>query len=206
MHEILSQNTKLEIVKKYSGIKNNSFHLTRNSETLIDNYITDCQLNNRCEQDLTKAYNELVELISMNENNDDLPTVIFKHDIDIFFREKESGIYYYVEVKYNDDHDTGKFVDINRKLLKTYAYLVRGFGKDAVVKPVLFYFTNKKMKGNIYVPENDVIYRGKRFFEKFANIAYEEIDGYMPNISEDEKTVKIFDDLYKRIVSNRNSN
>ena len=48
------------------------------------------------------------------------------HDVDILFKNLKSNTYYYVEVKYNDDHDTGKFVDINRKFLKTYAYNLTG--------------------------------------------------------------------------------
>jgi len=200
MHDILSQNTKLEIIAKYSGKKSNSFKLSRESETLIDNYITDCQTSGYNESALAAAYAELVRKIKINEQNAALTCVDFKHDIDILFREKSSGVFYYVEIKYNDDHDTGKFVDINRKLLKTYAYLVRELGKDAIVKPILFYFTNKKMKGNIYIPENEVIYRGKRFFDTFTNIKYEDVDGYMRGISEDEKTKKIFDDLYDKVV------
>ncbi|MDR0975858.1 MAG: hypothetical protein LBM01_02765 [Christensenellaceae bacterium] len=199
MHEILKGNSKLEIITKYSGVKSNKFYLSRASETLIDNYITDCQINNYSEQQLLSAYSSLVQQIGVNERNDKLPVVEFKHDIDVLFREKATGVYYYTEIKYNDDHDTGKFVDINRKLLKTYAYLVREFGANAV-KPILFYFTNKKMKGNIYIPENEVIYRGERFFDRFTNIKYEDVDGYMRNISEDEKTKKIFDDLYTKIV------
>ena len=202
MHEILSSNSKLEIIAKYSGKKSNSFKLSRESETLIDNYITDCQTGGYSEAALGTAYAELVRKIKDNEQNTALTCVDFKHDIDVLFREKASGVYYYVEIKYNDDHDTGKFVDINRKLLKTYAYLVRELGNTAIVKPILFYFTNKKMKGNIYVPENEVIYRGKRFFDTFTNIKYDDIDGFMKTISEDEKTKKIFDGLYIKVVKN----
>jgi hypothetical protein len=201
--EILSQNSKLEIISEYSGKKNNKFKLSRDSETLIDNYISECQVENYSERELETAYSDLVRQILINERNDKLQTVEFKHDIDVLFREKESDVYYYVEIKYNDDHDTGKFVDINRKLLKTYAYLVRELGENSVVKPILFYFTNKKMKGNIYVPENGVIYRGKGFFDRFTNIKYEDVDRYMKNISEDEKTKNIFDGLYAKIVQNQ---
>ena len=31
-----------------------------------------------------------------------------KHDIDLVFKDRKTGIIYYVEIKYNDDHDTGK--------------------------------------------------------------------------------------------------
>lgn len=84
-----------------------------------------------------------------------------------FFKtNKQTGVIYHLEVKYNDDHDTGKFVDINRKFIKTYAYLVREF-PNAKIEPILFFFNNKKMKGNIYVPENTNIRRGKAFLMSF---------------------------------------
>jgi len=197
---ILAHNTKLEIINEFSGVKSNKFILSRDSETLVDNYITSCQVNNFTENQIELEFNNLVNSIIANERNNNLQTVAFKHDIDVLFREKESGIYYYVEIKYNDDHDTGKFVDINRKLLKTYAYLIRKLGADVTIKPILFFFTNKKMKGNIYVPEKEVIYRGKRFFESFTNVKYDDVDEYMKSISNDEKTKKIFDDLYMKIV------
>ena len=47
--------------------------------------------------------------------------------IDALFQPNEES-YVYVEIKYNDDHDTGKFVDINRKFIKTYAGLVNDLG------------------------------------------------------------------------------
>ena len=200
VHEILAHNTKLEIVSEYSGIKQNRFKISYESNALIDSYITSCQINNYSETELKNSYNALINKINSNEQNSNLSCIDFKHDIDVLFREKESNIHYYVEIKYNDDHDTGKYVDINRKFLKTYAYLARELGQKIKLVPILFYFTNKKMKGNIYVPENEVIYRGKRFFDSFTNIRYEDVDRYMKNISECEKTKKIFDDLYNKIV------
>lgn len=65
---------------------------------------------------------------------------------------------------------------------------------------ILFYFNNKKMKGNIYLPESQIIYRGKRFFDSFTNIKYEDMDSYMKNISESPETIQAFNDLYKKIV------
>ena len=107
-----------------------------------------------------------------------------------------------MEIKYNDDHDTGKFIDINRKLLKTYAYLVRElkiYDKNKF-RPMLFYFTNKRMKGNIYIPENE-IYRGSRFFDKYTTIKYSDLENYMLNISENEETIKQFNDMYNKVVN-----
>jgi len=117
------------------------------------------------------------------------------------FKDKRNGIYYYVELKYNDDHDTGKFVDINRKFIKTYAGLVKKLGiKDTKqLKPILYYLNRKIMKGNIYVPEETHIYRGEKLFKEFLTMKYDDVDGYLKNVSEDKDIVEIFDNLYKKI-------
>jgi len=124
-----------------------------------------------------------------------------KHDVDVLFKDKRSGIYYYVETKYDDNHDTGKFVDINRKFIKTYAGLVNKLGiKDMKqLKPILYYLNRKIMKGNIYVPEETHIYRGEKLFKEFLTIKYDDVDKYLKNVSEDREIVEIFDNLYKKI-------
>ena len=79
-----------------------------------------------------------MEQIKKNESNVNSDTITITHDVDILFKNLHNNTYYYVEVKYNDDHDTGKFVDINRKFLKTYAYLKRALGINVNLKPILF--------------------------------------------------------------------
>ena len=200
MDEVISDNLNNEIIRQYSGKKSNNFALSKKSDALIDAYITNCQIGNYSEDELLQNFNNLIKEINKNESNVSNEVAYFKHDVDVLFRDKSTNIYYYVEIKYNDDHDTGKFVDINRKLLKTYAYLQRELGEDKILKPILFYFNNKKMKGNIYLPESQVIYRGKRFFDSYTNIKYEYMDAYMKNISESPETIQAFNDLYTKIV------
>ena len=53
---------------------------------------------------------------------------------------------------------------------------------DSALRATLFYFTNKRMKGNIYLPEDLCVYRGKRFFDEFASIDYALMDEYMRNM------------------------
>lgn len=123
------------------------------------------------------------------------------HDIDLLFRRK-GGQYIYTEIKYNDDHDTDKFIGINRKVLLTYALLVhelRITDVDALV-PCLMYFNNKTMKGNIYLPEATAIYRGKRFFDAFTTVDYGEIDEVFAHINESKELNEKFDTLSKRIL------
>lgn len=198
--EVLSRNPDLEIIEKYSGKKSNKFELTAKSDSLIDAYISGCQAHNYSAKELEQMYLSLLKQIAQNESNSELEVNTFNHDVDILFRNKKTQVVNYVEVKYNDDHDTDKFVGINRKLLKTYAYLQRELGKDTHLTPILFYFNNKRMKGNIYIPEDVCIFRGERFFKTYTDIKYEDLDYYMKNISESPEVIKIFDELYQKIV------
>ncbi len=197
MNLLIQNDERYKVIENYSGKKSNKFELSSTNETLIDKYITRCQTENiKIETEFPKLLNKII-------SDTDTKTSKFNHDIDLLFKDKQTGIIYYLECKYNDDHDTGKFVDINRKFIKTYAYLVRELNiKDSnKLVPILFFFTNKKMKGNIYVPEETNIYRGKKFFEKFLNIKYEEVDDYLANLSEDKETIKSFKTLYDKIMN-----
>lgn len=204
IHQILLVNSNNKIIEEYSGKRSNKFYISKKTEMLIDKYISDCETLGYTEEQLKLNYEKLLNQIIENEKDNTLETINFKHDVDVLFEDKKNSITYYVEIKYNDDHDTGKFVDINRKLLKTYAYLVRElkiYDKEKF-RPMLFYFTNKRMKGNIFIPENE-IYRGNRFFEKYTTIKYSELENYMLNISENPQTVKQFNDMYDKVVNER---
>lgn len=193
---LIENETDYEIIKKYSGKKSNSFLLSQTDESLIDKYISDCQLkqDGYCNLEFPKLQKQLLINKDPNQNT-------FKHDIDLLFRDKKTEKFYYLEIKYNDDHDTGKFVDINRKFIKTYAYLVNELKIKSIeeLTPILFFFNNKKMKGNPYLPEKTNIRRGERFFEEFLKIKYEELNNFMEHLSESPQTIKLFEDLYNTI-------
>ena len=167
IHDIVKTEKNIEIVKEVSGIKNTNLKISIESDKLIDEYITD-QQNNFDNNHLSNKFIELQKQIIKNEKHSQ-NIVSYKHDVDICFYSKLTGKYFYVEIKYNDDHDTGKFVDINRKFLKTYAGLVNHFKVNDIntFKPILYYFTKKIMKGNIYIPETTNIYRGDKLFSEF---------------------------------------
>lgn len=198
MELLIESDGKYRIIKQYSGKKNNTFKLSIYNDSLIDNYISKCQVE---DVNLEKEFPNLLKEIIKNKNGE---SNSFKHDIDLLFENIETGKIYYLECKYNDDHDTGKFVDINRKFIKTYAYLVKEFNIDEhsiqKLTPILFFFTNKKMKGNIYIPESTNIRRGKRFFDEFLTVTYQDVDNYLSNLSEDDSTIYAFNNLYKRIL------
>lgn len=198
MAVIIQQDGRYEIIKEYSGKKDNHFHISRKNDEMIDNYITRCQIESNF--DLEKEFAILYKELVCNRTGD---MIDFKHDIDLLFKDKITNVYYYLEIKYNDDHDTGKFVDINRKFIKTAGYLANELNVDNVeqFKPILFFFNNKKMKGNIYIPEETNIYRGKRFFDEFLTIPYDSVESYMSNLSESDETIQAFNDLYNKVMS-----
>lgn len=196
-------------LEELSGIKRTAFNISAKNDNLIDAYITNRQGEyNTSDKELKEYFNILSEGIQNNclELSDSNYTL--RHDIDLFFKENDHNNYYYAEIKYNDDHDSGKYVDINRKFIKTYAYLhehlLEKYDRDHTkftLKPLMFFFTNKKMTGNIYIPEDINIYRGEEIFDEFFNyIEYASIDQYLKSISENESTVKKFDDLYKKVM------
>ena len=198
MTKLIENEGKYEIIEKYSGKRNNKFQILSAKDSLIDEYITRCQTE---EIILEDEFYKLKKRLSKKYFNGTMIQV--KHDIDLVFKDRKTGIIYYVEIKYNDDHDTGKFVDINRKFIKTYAYLLTEFNIEDPLKivPILFYFNNKKMKGNNYIPEKTNIRRGKRFFDEFLSLSYEILENYLLELSEKPENIKKFDDLYKFVMA-----
>ena len=193
---IISSENKFKILEEYNGKKNNKFYLSDTNIKRIDDYIAKCQYEHTA--DLKKEFRLLKNEI-LNDKGANFIEV--KCDTDLIFYNNEN--IYYFEVKYNDDHDTGKFVNINKKFITTYAVIATELKnkkyKETVI-PILFYFTNKKMKGNNYIPEETNIRRGKRFFDEFLSIKYDDLEKCLSNISENKKNIKIFDELYQKIM------
>lgn len=197
MTMLVANESNYEIISDYSGRKSNVFTLSVTNDARIEAYITKCQFdsNINIEEDFPKLLKEIVA-------DSDTNLMSFSHNIDLMFRDKNTGIIYYIESKYDGGGNTGKTVDINRKFIATYAYLCRQFNiKDyKEIVPILFFFTNKKTEGNIYIPEKTNIRRGKGFFEQFLHVNYSEVDEYLLTLSESSEVIKMFDDLYKKVV------
>jgi len=106
-----------------------------------------------------------------------------------------------VEIKYNDDHDTGKFMDINRKLLKTYAGLVRYLAVKSKenFKPILYYFNyHKRYYPSPYLREGIEILRGEELFQKFSlPISYGEVEAKLSEL--EDRLENRFDDFREQI-------
>ncbi len=146
VQQIIIQDQNLTILKECGKKK-----LIINSKTdrIIDEYITKRQVNMSLKS-FEQDFNKLLIDIFNSEKSDKSSLEVIKHDIDMIFKTKD-GVTHYIEFKYTDDHDTGKFADINRKFLKTYAGLINYLGvqnfEDLV--PSIYYFNNIIKKCNI---------------------------------------------------------
>ena len=189
-------------VMEDSGRKIRLF-FTHQTDALIDAYITDRQLPNSPD-DCTELFDNLLEEILAIESNltDEQRQGITK-DVDGLFQ-TDDGVIVYTELKYNDDHDTGKFVDINRKFIKTWAGLAVRYRIQSTSEllPILYYFNPRKRYGPIYVPSKNIM-RGPQLFEQFLHINYNDVDGYLSEIGDDPEILAIFDKMYDAV---RNQN
>jgi len=198
MHLIIKNETYLEILEEYSWKRIwNEVYCNNKTSSFIDKYIDSQQeWNNNLE--VEKNFKNLLSKIYENKDDNDLLKV--KHDIDILFRDKRDWKIYYLEAKYNDDHDTWKFVDLNRKLIKTYAWLVKNLDmKKNDFIPILFYMNEKVRYTNPFIPQKTNIIRWRDLFNRFFSIKFEELDEYLKNIWEDKDVIKLFDDLLEKI-------
>lgn len=175
-----------------------SLSFSAKTDAMIDAYITTRQLPTSPD-DCAAQYQELKNNIFEIERRSSEPKQTIRKDIDALFRAGD-GRYVYAELKYNDDHDTGKFVDINRKFIKTYAGLLNELEIDDMkdLRPVIYYFNPIKRWGPIYVPSKDIV-RGKQMFEMYFSTKFNEVDRYLREIGEDPVILKLFDDVYQKV-------
>lgn len=175
-----------------------TLRFTAETDALIDRYITRRQLPDspeNCEQEFTALLDKILEI----ERGTSQEPEAIKKDIDTLFTTHE-GNFVYVELKYNDDHDTGKFIDINRKFLKTYAGLVNDLNikTRSELTPLIYYFNPTKRWGPIYTPSSHIM-RGAQLFDTFFEAKYTDVDKYLREIETDGEILRLFDALYERV-------
>ena len=174
-------------------------YFTPYTDALIDSYITMRQLPNSPDDCTLQFDNLLDEIIKIESSAKDEDRQGIVKDIDGLFKTKDGKIIY-TELKYNDDHDTGKFADINRKFIKTWAGLVVRLGiknKEDLV-PIIYYFNSTKRYGPIHTPSRNIM-RGPQLFDKYLQTKYSDVDKYLSEIGDDPEIVKLFDNLYASI-------
>jgi hypothetical protein len=176
-----------------------TLYFTSRTDALIDSYITERQLPNSPD-DCTSLFEQLLQnILEVESSVKDNERQGIKKDVDSLFKIKK-GVIVYTELKYNDDHDTGKFVDINRKFIKTWAGLaVRLKIKEkSELLPILYYFNSTKRYGPIYTPSKNIM-RGPQLFENFLHTKYSDVDRYLTEIGDDPVITKMFDNVYKKV-------
>ena len=172
---------------------------TPETDALIDNYITGRQLPDSPD-DCTPLFDDL--LSSIIEIESDSPAEerqgIVK-DIDALFRTSD-GLTVFAELKYNDDHDTGKFADINRKFIKTWAGLAVRLKIDSPdeLLPILYYLNPRKRYGPIHTPSRNIM-RGPQLFNRFLQTRYEDVDKYLAEIGDDQEVLRMFDEMFEKV-------
>lgn len=200
LRNIVEIDTGVKVMED-SGKKIRLF-FTHQTDALIDTYITDRQLPNSPD-DCTKVFDSLLkEILTIERQATDEQRQGITKDVDGLFQ-TDDGLIVYTELKYNDDHDTGKFVDINRKFIKTWAGLAVRYQIQSTrdLLPILYYFNPKKRYGPIYAPSKNIM-RGAQLFERFLHISYDEVDGYLSEIGDDPEILAIFDRMYN-VVRNQ---
>jgi len=180
---ILSKNnlTRLNVVQEYSG-KTKSLKLEENSRKAIDDYVGEGKIQHKASEG---EFSKLLETIFKYQTSSEGKFESRKLDVNLLMRDRDDNRYYYIEVKYCDDHDTGKFVSINRKFLYTFAGLIHELSirgkihdKDDII-PILYYFDDGLKKyENVFLIEGTLIegtnelkgnvLRGKKLFELFG--------------------------------------
>ncbi len=168
-------------------------------DALIDSYITSRQLPDSPDE-CTPYFDELLKEIIRSEavaSQKDRQGIV--KDIDALFC-TDKGQIVYTELKYNDDHDTGKFADINRKFIKTWAGLSVRLGNKSSedLFPIIYYFNPTKRYGPIHTPSRNIM-RGPQLFDEYLSTRYEDVDRYLSALSDDRVILEFFDDMYDRV-------
>jgi len=197
LRNIIEMDTGVQIMPD-SGKKIKLFFTTE-TDALIDGYITERQLPNSPD-DCSKAFSSLLDrILEIEQAAGDEQRQGITKDVDGLFQ-TDDGLIVYTELKYNDDHDTGKFVDINRKFLKTWAGLAVRYhirSKNELL-PILYYFNATKRYGPIYTPSSNIM-RGSQLFDRFLHINYADVDRYMTEIGDDPEILAIFDIMHNAV-------
>tara|TARA_Y100000748_G_scaffold231578_1_gene195601 strand:- start:1956 stop:2747 length:792 start_codon:yes stop_codon:yes gene_type:complete len=197
--DIIERNPKLEL-HELSGkkIKKTNSIQTRSA---IDDYMTDFNSANKTSEN---DFNILTSLIYNNEPSE-VKKGTKKVDVDLLFINKDEDKIYFFESKAVDDHDTGKFDDINRKVFATYGALLNELRPNERHKlvPNLMYFSERVRYDPIYIPKNHQ-FRGRAFFKNFLDYDLSELDTIL--IKASDAISPYIKEKYKEIVIDQKYN
>jgi hypothetical protein len=197
IHNLVETDHNIDVLED-SG-KKIILYFTHETDALIDSYITERQLPGSPD-DCTPQFTQLLKkIIEIESKVDPSNRHGIKKDIDGLFKTRD-GTMIYTELKYNDDHDTGKFADINRKFIKTWAGLAVRHNIKTIddLKPIIYYFNSTKRYGPIHTPSQNIM-RGPQLFEKYLETPYKDVDNYLKELGDDPEILAIFDSMYSRV-------
>jgi len=192
IHELMAQTDRIELVSK-CGQTSGSREVTVDSLALIDDYIF-----RKKSGETSLTFSQLLNEIAQNEFNSSLAVSSVVYDTDLVFKDSNSSTIFYAELKLSDNHDSGKTVDIYRKWLKTYACLVRQFGPEVKVVPLMVYINDSQIKSSPYC-DSSSIYTGKRLLDEFTPFNFDDISKEMELVANSEATRTYFDLLETKI-------
>jgi hypothetical protein len=120
------------------------------------------------------------------------------NDVDLLFTDKNNQLVY-VELKFNDDHDTGKHPDIYRKVLKTGLAIEQLVSKP--VLPCVYYFNAGQRNLIPYLPVSQR-FSGAEFFEKYLSVDYSLVANRLKHLSETDEVKARFQALAEAVLFN----
>jgi hypothetical protein len=118
------------------------------------------------------------------------------NDVDLLFTDKNNQLTY-VELKFNDDHDTGKHPDIYRKVLKTGLAIEQLVSKP--VLPCVYYFNAGQRNLVSYLPQAQR-FSGSEFFEKYLTVDYSLVANRLKHLSETIEVKSRFQALAESVL------
>ena len=194
-----------------NGGKQTCFIISNRNQILIDNYVNECIKVGAEKSKIEENFKNLLAEIQNNikeekENPKIYDFSIFKNDVDLLFFKTCNNDYYYVELKKEDNHDSGKTKDMYKKVIKTFTCLLYEDYSDNdnrlminSLTPILLFFGDIKNPSNILPKEN--VFSGSLFFDNYLNISFNMINENMCEVSNSKKINDILLDKNKYILN-----
>lgn len=167
------------------------FKIPGSLDAVVDGYIM--QRKRSDNDDPSEEYSLMREAWSGLGETD---SIFAPNDIDLLFRDSD-GQMTYVELKFNDDHDTGKHPDIFRKIIKTGLAI-----EVQVQEPVLscVYFFNPGERNLVKFLPREQRFFGRDFFEKYLSIEYDSVADALSKVGTDPTVQRRFIDFFFETV------
>ena len=159
--------TRFSIVEEYSRRRNLRLEIEKTCCERIDAYTRGRLIRHR-PSELRPKFIRLLDTLFDYQNREEGNFVRDNYDVNLLMKDEEKDVFYFVEMKYCDDHDTGKYRSIIRKFLYTFAGLIRELrirDRNRFI-PIIYYLEDGLVKyKNIFLVEGENVLRGRQFFE-----------------------------------------